>query len=465
MSDSSPPQEEKNCMTTETSETQEEKHDEEKIDEPVSSNETEHTNEQKTSTESESEVDDSIKEFEENARELSDRKNQIGGSKVGAIAISISVILAVLGIILYFVFRSKPKATWKPIPYIWDRHFQSYLTTYLNQETHSECLLVYGAQGVGKSRGLSTLAASLAAEGRLPLVFDFLQIPQKASHSETVFLLQNSVRLALLSFDGSKTNQFRQIIDRLLPLATLDGSQLKEPYPVIQNPILRQIESSISTILAQQGPTAIPAFFEALSALQPLRPVILLLSPERAPNLFEIFGEIPIKCPTIPVIAEVSDQVLLLSQKLDKKDYIPKAFRSIQVEEFSASDAKDMMKDLLSSKDVSTLFEKLGGHGASFAKAYDLMGEGFNVKSAINEIVKNYKAQIYRAIYGEGVGTPIDRVKYLKNLLTKNAIIQKEKMPENLIKSGVLTLYGNNEVTFSCKAMKEAASQIVKEIR
>jgi len=355
------------------------------------------------------------------------------------------------------------------------------LNTYLNQEIHSESLLIYGAPGTGKSRGLHTTAETLSSQGRLAFVFDFLQLPRNATNKQTKFLLQYSIRDALLALDGYKLSNIRSILDRLLPLATIDGSELQTPYPQIKDPVLGQIESAFSTILSQDDSLAYPAFFEALPALQPLRPVIFLLNPERQPELFEKFSELSTTSSFIPIIAEVSDQIAVYSSthpeifehnknfkknsKNSKKFFIPKSFRSFYLTEFTNSEAKSALKDLLPSKDVSSLYEKLGGHGASFAKAFDLIGENMKTKAALDEIIKNNKATIYRAIYGEGIATPYERTKFLKSLLTKNAQLSKGQLPIQMVNYGILTLSDLDEVTFTSKAMKEAAEQIVKELK
>ncbi|KAH0793363.1 hypothetical protein GPJ56_002773 [Histomonas meleagridis] len=397
---------------------------------------------------------------------------------IGAIAILI------IGIVLYFILRKDRAIPFeKPIQYVFNSQFRNELETYVNLDHHKQILVLYGADGVGKTRGLTTFGEELLSDDRLVIDFDFRSISPIASEIDFVQFLQQSVISSFRNLDKrqSKLPDLRKSLSLVRALSTINGP-ISETVPnVCKDSLLQSSFASIYTVInsiSVNPEISVPALFESINSISPLSPVIFIHDIERLnsfnnsiirkflPLFWNVCQNFARDRKTVSLIIEISDSSYLVDHEFL---FESESYRIVRVGDLPLAAHKSTFVDnkILSPSEYQSISEKIGGHGQSYALLYEYMREGYSPNSAIKKLLKKAKNIIIDVIqFGETKNERKIRLNLIKKSLKQVISVETDKKEiKELLKWNVLALENRTHCSISNKIMEKAAEEVIKKIR
>lgn len=388
-------------------------------------------------------------------------------------------------IVFIFIFFRKPIVSDKPFPYIFNSHFNDYLHLYTQQEIHKEILLVHGPSGSGKTRGFKLFAEDLLNDGHLIIHFDFAKFSSRATQADLISFMKQSILQSFLRYDGhqSKTADCKTIAAVIEAHATVDGPLLKTK-PYFRDPHYQTILNSFLTIFDRirlNPHAAIRDFMTCLESLSIYSPVLIInninyLSKSSSHHCRIVLSTFWQCISTIyanelhpiPIIIEISNELSLIDGTTPTN---LTSMRLLRLDDFSIRNAIDVLvkkERIFKKKDLAAIYQKVGGHGKSFATIYDMLKEGETLEVAYDRMFTHTKNLLRRivtpnttsAYSGSYFNYKLAYIKQLKNSRILPVSFDRDSC-ENLLNWKVISLLNSTHVVFSDKIIRDAVTDLL----
>ena len=325
-----------------------------------------------------------------------------------------AALLLFASAVLIFILwpRWPPRSPFLPIPYIFNARFRKALQKFASLPSHNQVLVVSGAKGVGKTRGLLEFVDILNATGYLPIEIDFSYLGRSPSHADVEYLFMESVLKSFERYDRNghvNVSELRRTAPflELIPPATNTG---------LRNVYLNRVVTFLNKSMA----TDFEEFFFALEKVsEALHIVLICHEPLEFEPLLNFCKSLAVNRFHLGLIFDVS---ALLSEPARVVRDNPDVYRVHIVQEFDQLTARQILvkqERVFKEKLFRTLWSKFGGNGECYSTFHDLIREGLSESRAIDCIIQSMTDRINRAIYANGSPEDVKRRKYLLKLLTK----------------------------------------------
>lgn len=400
------------------------------------------------------------------------------------IAISITFLIFVLSIIIYFcIFYKKGRAVPydKPIPYIFNQDFLSALNEYVSLPTHNEILVIYGPKGVGKTRGLFEFGNMVYDDGRLVIDFDFQKMSKAANMDDIVVYIRKTIGKYLMKYSEMHLRSDNELKNKLNIIETLT-SMYKENNNYnsidlkmftfrdqVYQELLNQL-FFITEIILEDSKYGLDLLLKSLNLLDNWKPVIIIHDLDNIQEndfILELIKSLSMfieNQKNIGIIIEVSDQKALFDGTFPINNH---KFRYYYVNEFSNKEIKNLLvKDnIFSKKDMEYIIDHFGHNGQLYATVHDMMREGNDVMSAYQKFKRHYSNIILRFIeYNSTSKIRAKRVAFLNKLFDEQRIPINTDLDisHSLIEWKIITMSNLTHCMYQNKVMQDSANEILQ---
>ena len=366
-----------------------------------------------------------------------------------------TAMIVFLSIILVFVFwpRWPPRSPFLPIPYVFNVKFRKALQKFASLPSHNQVMVVSGAKGVGKTRGLLEFVDMLNETGYLPIEIDFSRIARDATHEDVEFVLMSAVLRAFERYDRN---------------GRVNVSELRRTAPFLElvppaNARLRNAHlNRVVSYLNKSMESDFEEFFFALEKFaEALKIVVICHEPLEFEPLLNFCKSLAANRLHLGVIFDVSS--LLKDSARVVRDN-PDVYRVFTVQEFDQFTARQIFvkqERVFRDKVFKMLWSKFNGNGEFYAMFHDLIREGLSASAAVDRIVQGLTVRINKALYVNGSHEEIKRRKYLLKLLTKGNEVAIDKYvakaAQHLNEWGVAALTETNKLVLGNQLLITAA--------
>ncbi|KAH0795255.1 hypothetical protein GPJ56_000704 [Histomonas meleagridis] len=393
----------------------------------------------------------------------------------------ITILLIIIGIALYLIFRNKKEDEISdlPLPYIYNTEFLNTLNTFQSLENHNEILVIHGPKGIGKSRGLLEFSNKVLTENRLVINFDFQMLHNFSTDSDIIELIKHSLIHSFQKFDGHLYRQksIQESIDLLKSLThvfQVRNSKL-ESHSIKDTKLLHCLNSILRLIspISDKPDISINFMFKGFEAIsKSFRPIIIINSPE---NLFKVnttlsntiysgflrsLQQSQHDSTHYGIIIEVSDELYLLEQLKYYSEHNTN-FRLFKVGEFELEDARVPFLPMFKPAQEQRMFERFGGNGKHFAFVHELMRNGKTFNDAFNMTKENVKNNFMNFVVDkENVTNTLEMLKVMKEKEVK-IDLNEDNYVKELVKEGIMTVVKDGKVAAAEQAYIHCANEIL----
>ena len=375
--------------------------------------------------------------------------------------------------------RRAPRAYDQPIPYVLSGDFSKYLRLFSSQPRHKELLVVHGALGVGKTRGLTAFSRELVDSfDRLVFSFDFKAVSRFSTLGDFVGYVQSVVVGALREFDGrqAKYGEFWKAAQIIEAYATIDGP-LNETAVLFKDANYQKILASLLTIVERirvNPINAMKTFILSLEALSQFRPVMIVhditdlrtSECEQVRLFHEAFWKVVDlyvdDSQELAIIVEVSDDIAIVDGSIPTNS---DKIRFYCVREFNDAEARKVLVDgkIFPKKVYQFISDKVGFHGQTYATMYDMIKEGIDPLNAYKRLYQhtvNLLETVLRSNVAPGVLN--HKLKFIKQLVSSKVLplSYDTEAALSLLKWKAISLINSTHCTFPNKLIAQAAKDI-----
>ena len=376
----------------------------------------------------------------------------------------VTTALVVAAVIAFLLWpREERIVIDNPVPYVFDRKFENSLAVFQKLEKHNELLIVHGARGIGKSRGIVTFGQQLVDDDRLFVHFDCTKLRSGASDAEVLSFVRNALMTGFRRLDGHDLRSGdKDALASISALVSVLGmNETRTTRHPIHNGFLREAADLISVILTKipENPhLAISILFDVIDRLGvSLRPVVALSSPERLGSgiggvineeLVDVFRKLSSDAKSTGFIIEISDEIMLLD--LVERFTGVVDFRLIRVDEFDQEAARPKLSvnGMFKPHEQARLFEVFGGHGRYFCLVHEAMRRSKSFDDALEAVVAATGKSLNMTLFGPTNSAPAvdEKLELIRAVIAKPDLdvdLRNESV-QFLVRHGIFKLSGTH---------------------
>lgn len=342
--------------------------------------------------------------------------------KIQQTKLSSSIIFAISGAIVfvlaglaYWILRPSDLTQLldQPIPYVPDEKLMSKLRQYTEEQKHQDILLVYGPNGIGKTRGILEFSKKYRKEGNLVIDLDLVTYSNHATAHDLIDHICTAILHAFRELDGTpyKANILKDVLDRVAATTSfIATNKIGKHYFIglIRDPLLQKAASYlISAVESTSTNPNIKAItlYEALETLnEALHTLIVVHEPyklyqnqgckEYCVETTQFFGKIFGSAShefTTGVIFDLADQ-----NKLPL--FAKPGFQYVRVFEFSMETGATQLNEVFGAPQYKSIYQSFGGVGVYFARTNELLLSGYNLIESQKLLLDDVKFKVQKVI-------------------------------------------------------------------
>lgn len=375
----------------------------------------------------------------------------------------------------------------KPMPYIFNKEYEENLLESIKDQDidkQKQILIVYGPQGIGKTRGLTEFTKKLNENGTLVITFDFKLLGSSATIDDLNTLLRRSLIKSFLLFEEryTKTINFQDVNALVEAYARLDPTKMerKARMQILKNQKFDQILKMLLRIVREMKTSqalSTLTLFEALEALTPvLHPIILNHNIENllinnknkeihklANEFIEVYQKFTLGHKNLTFILEVSNQNAIIDRNIPIGHDLYKLLYVSPYDKEQANNLLVKQESIFQPIEFQTIWDKVGGIGKYFAQATDLMREGYSTARVLKEFSRSSFNSITQAVFSTNTSLIDDRMNYLQQVANSNGypISQNPCLTKYFLTSRVIGLLNLTHVEFDNKLMLHSFKPLV----
>ena len=340
--------------------------------------------------------------------------------------------------------------------------------------------MIYGSQGVGKTRGLLTFGEEMISSGRLLLNFDFQLMSKVATMNDLVSYLKEVIFKSIKGYSDAHSKTSYELKNQLTLIESLTSVDQNNSFKVptlFRDPIYQRLITDVYFIadeIKKDSKHGLELLLQSIEILTPCKPIIILHDFD---NLYysvhddlRVFVEYFWICLTsfistgkeIPIIVEVSDQDSFFDGTIPLDNH---HFRFYHVNEFDKRTSRKVLvgDGIFNKKDFEFISSHFGFNGQSFATIHDMLREGTNVNMAYESFCRIGNNLITRFIESNSTSKERNsKIEYLRKMTKGPVMLSTDiTISRSLIDWKIASMINETHCDYQNKIIEQSANNIL----